>query len=200
MWLRVERKSNSVFLIHFLNLENGKRFLHFSRNDKAMVMKTMTSIAACACIASSVIAAAPISPGEQVTQVFEATAQRSVRLQYLLFLPADYNREARRQWPVILYLHGGSLRGDNIERVRTLGLPHRLQDDRQFPFVVVAPLCAEGEIWTDTDALVQLVDEVVRNYRVDNKQCMSPATAWVDAAPCTWRTNIPSDLLQSWWQ
>ena len=135
-----------------------------------MVMKTMTSIAACACIASSVIAAAPISQGEQVTQVFEATAQRSVRLQYLLFLPADYNREARRQWPVILYLHGGSLRGDNIERVRTLGLPHRLQDDRQFPFVVVAPLCAEGEIWTDTDALVQLVDEVVRNYRVDNKR------------------------------
>jgi predicted peptidase len=68
------------------------------------------------------------------------------------------------------YLHGGSLRGNNIEHVRTLGLPQRLQHDQQFPFVVVAPLCAEGEIWTDTDALVQLVDEVVRNYRVDNKR------------------------------
>jgi predicted peptidase len=169
MWLRVERKSNSVFLIHFLNLENGKRFLHFSRNDKAMVMRTMTAIA-CACIASGVIAAAPISPGEEVTQLFEGAAQHSVRLQYLLFLPADYNRETRRRWPLILYLHGGSLRGNNIERVRTLGLPHRLQHDRQFPFVVVAPLCAEGEIWTDTDALVQLVNEVVRNYRVDNKR------------------------------
>jgi predicted peptidase len=135
-----------------------------------MVMRTMTAIAACACIASTVIAAAPISPGEQMTQVFEGTAQRSVRLQYLLFLPADYNRETRRQWPLILYLHGGSLRGDNIERLRTLGLPHRLQHNRQFPFVVVAPLCAEGEIWSDADALVQLVDEVVRNYRVDNKR------------------------------
>jgi predicted peptidase len=135
-----------------------------------MVMRTMTAIAACAWIASTVIAAAPISPGEQMTQVFEGTAQRSVRLQYLLFLPADYNRETRRQWPLILYLHGGSLRGDNIERLRTLGLPHRLQHNRQFPFVVVAPLCAEGEIWSDADALVQLVDEVVRNYRVDNKR------------------------------
>jgi|ERR1700726_2816879 len=136
MWLRVERKSNSVFLIHFLNLENGKRFLHFSRNDKAMVMRTVTAIAACACIASSFIAAAPISTGKQVTQVFEGTAQRSVRLQYLLFLAADYNRETRRQWPLILYLHGGSLRGNNIERLRTLGLPHRLQQDQKFQFVL----------------------------------------------------------------
>jgi hypothetical protein len=70
MWLRVEGKSNSVFLIQFLGLENRKRFLHFGRNDKTMVMRTMTAIGVCACIASTVIAAAPISPGKQVTQVF----------------------------------------------------------------------------------------------------------------------------------
>jgi predicted peptidase len=167
MWLRVERKSNSVFLIQFFGSGEWKGL---PRNDKAMVMRTMTAIAVCACIASTVIAAPPISPGEQVTQVFEGTAQRSARLQYLLFLPADYNREARRQWPLILYLHGGSLRGENIERLRTLGLPHRLQQDQKFQFVVAAPLCPAGEIWTDADALVQLLDELIPRYRIDNKR------------------------------
>jgi predicted peptidase len=90
-------------------------------------------------------------------------------LKYLLFLPDKYKEDAHHRWPLILYLHGGSLRGDDIERVRTLGLPHRLEQDRQFPFVVVAPLCPEGEVWTDADALVQLVDEVIRTNRIDEK-------------------------------
>ena len=69
-------------------------------------------------------------------------------------------------WGALNSLAGGSIGVHS----RSCALPHRLQQDQQFPFVVVAPLCAEGEIWTDTDALVQLVDEVVRNYRVDNKR------------------------------
>lgn len=63
----------------------------------------------------------------------------------------------------------GSLRGDDIQRLRKLGLPHRLQQDRGFRFVVVAPLCPEGEIWTDADALAQLVDHVIRTNRIDEK-------------------------------
>ena len=50
------------------------------------------------------------------------------------------------------------------------GLPHRLEQDRQFPFVVVSPLCPQGEIWTDADALAQLVDQVVRTNRIDEKR------------------------------
>jgi hypothetical protein len=40
--------------------------------------------------------------------------------QYLLFLPQDYGRGEKR-YPLIIYLHGGSLRGSDIERVRSLG-------------------------------------------------------------------------------
>src|SRR4029077_12688317 len=43
----------------------------------------------------------------------------------------------------------------------------RLEHDQQFPFVVVAPLCPEGEIWTDTDALIQLLDHIAANSRID---------------------------------
>jgi len=70
-------------------------------------------------------------------------------------------------WPLILYLHGGSLRGDDVERLRTLGLPHRLESEPDFPFVVVSPQCPAGEIWTDVEAIDALLDRVAHDYRID---------------------------------
>jgi predicted peptidase len=99
-----------------------------------------------------------------------AKCQQAIHLEYLLFLPLTSNEDPHRRWPLILYLHGGSLRGDDVNKLRTLGLPHRLEQDRQFPFVVVSPLCPQGEIWTDADALAQLVDQVVRTNRIDEKR------------------------------
>lgn len=131
-----------------------------------VVKRIVTGILICFACAD----AAQVSPGELVAQSFEAEAHRTIRLRYLLFLPGTYNQDPQRHWPLILYLHGGSLRGDDLKKLRTLGLPHRLEQDRQFPFVVVTPLCPEGEIWTDADGLVRLVDDVVCNYRIDDKR------------------------------
>lgn len=111
-----------------------------------------------------------LSAGEQTAQRFEAETHEKTRLEYLLFVPSRYNEEPHRRWPLILYLHGGSLRGDDVNKVRTLGLPHRLEHDQEFPFFVIAPLCPQGEIWTDADALAQLVDHVVHTNRIDEKQ------------------------------
>jgi predicted peptidase len=110
------------------------------------------------------------SSGTQTAQKFEGEARRVIRLEYLLFLPSMYNEDPHRRWPLILYLHGGSLRGDDVNKLRTLGLPHRLEQDRQFPFVVVTPLCPDGEIWTDAEALAQLLDQVIRENRIDEKR------------------------------
>jgi len=110
------------------------------------------------------------SLGTQTEQNFDGEGPQAIHLEYLLFLPSTSNEDPHRRWPLILYLHGGSLRGDDVNKLRTLGLPHRLEQDRQFPFVVVSPLCPQGEIWTDADALAQLVDQVVRTNRIDEKR------------------------------
>jgi predicted peptidase len=102
------------------------------------------------------VATTPALFGGQTAQVFESESHSKVRVPSLLFQPSDCDEHPQRHWPLILYLHGGSLRGDdNAERLRTLGLPHRLEQDQQFPFIVVAPLYPQGEIWTDFDALAQ---------------------------------------------
>jgi hypothetical protein len=42
---------------------------------------------------------------------------------------------------VILYLHGAGMRGGDVERLRSAGLPHLLESTQTFPFIVASPLC-----------------------------------------------------------
>jgi len=90
-----------------------------------------------------------------------------VHLSYLVFVRASYATTPETHWPLILYLHGGSLRGDDVERLRSVGLPHRLESEPDFPFVVVSPQSPAGEIWTDVEAIDALLDRVAHDYRID---------------------------------
>ena len=95
-----------------------------------------------------------------------AAAARPLSAKYLVYLPAEYEK-SDQTWPVIVYLHGGSVRGEDIGKLRALGLPRRLDADRSFPFIVVSPLCPAGEIWTDVDTVIAILDEVLSQYRGD---------------------------------
>jgi predicted peptidase len=114
---------------------------------------------------------APICDGwsasHQAAHEFDATLTHRAHFSYLLFLPASYATSPKTYWPLILYLHGGSLRGDNVEQLRTLGLPHKLESEPDFPFVVVSPQCPAGEIWTDAEAIDGLLDRVMHDCRID---------------------------------
>lgn len=90
-------------------------------------------------------------------------------LKYLLYLPGDYGK-VRKRWPLILYLHGGSLRGDDPERLKEYGLPKLLEARRDFPFIVVSPQCPEGETWSDAGELIKLLDAVEASYSVDRSR------------------------------
>jgi predicted peptidase len=117
-----------------------------------------------ACVAQT----AGVKTGQHV-YTFEKEIQRAVHIQYLLYVPAAYGL-LHRQWPLILYLHGGMGRGDDIERVMWYPVPRMLVENDTFPFIVVTPQCPSGEMWTDTDALIALLDEVMTEYSVDSNR------------------------------
>ncbi|HEX2203150.1 MAG TPA: alpha/beta fold hydrolase [Longimicrobium sp.] len=98
---------------------------------------------------------------------FTAPVTRPVEVKYLLHLPFEYNADTTRRFPLILYLHGGSLRGADPERLRRMGLPAVAERDSAFPFIVLSPLLPEGRLWTDTEALMALLEDVQARYRVD---------------------------------
>jgi predicted peptidase len=105
-------------------------------------------------------------PGQHPEE-FQGTLTREVRMKYLLFIPEGYN--TGQKWPLIMYLHGGSRRGTDIEKLREpgYGLPAGVEKNKSFPFIVLSPQCPDGEYWTDSEALVALLDEVMKNYSVD---------------------------------
>lgn len=106
------------------------------------------------------------SAGTQQPHAFRKTTARDVSGKYLLHIPRSHGR-TREPLPLIMYLHGGSLRGDDLQKIKTLGLPALVEADAAFPFAVVSPLCPAGEIWTDTDLLIGILDEVISRHRID---------------------------------
>jgi predicted peptidase len=102
---------------------------------------------------------------QQKSGSFHARIAKQTTIQYLLYLPQSYS--TKNNWPLIVYLHGGSARGDDVNKIRDSGLARRLETEQGFPFVVLSPLCPAGEIWTDADAVFQLIDDVIANHKVD---------------------------------
>ncbi|MHC4647906.1 MAG: carboxylesterase family protein [Planctomycetota bacterium] len=88
-----------------------------------------------------------------------------VSYQYLLYLPEGYGRYEQR-WPMIMFLHGIGNRGDDLEKVKTSGIPKVVERDRRFDFILVAPQCPGGERWS-SDLLAKLLDEAAAKYAVD---------------------------------
>jgi predicted peptidase len=72
-------------------------------------------------------------------QAQQATAEAEVPLNFLLYLPQDYN--AQDKWPLLLFLHGAGERGSDLEKVKVHGPPKLIAAGRQFPMIVVSPQC-----------------------------------------------------------
>jgi predicted peptidase len=100
--------------------------------------------------------------GKQQRTHFEATVK--VELDYLLYLPQDY--EKQEKWPLLLFLHGAGERGNNLDLVTIHGPPKRIAAGDEFPFIVVSPQCPKDK-WWDPVALTALLDELVEKHKVD---------------------------------
>lgn len=69
----------------------------------------------------------------------EKEITKKVTLNYLLHVPQEYDPNADRKWPVILFLHGAGERGSDIEKVKVHGIPHIAEQDPSFPFIAISP-------------------------------------------------------------
>jgi pimeloyl-ACP methyl ester carboxylesterase len=92
---------------------------------------------------------------------------RKVSYRYLSSLPKDYDADAARTWPLIIYLHGGSDRGTDLKKLYSSGVPDQIYRGRQFPFVIVAPQCPEHLRWSTDDWFEAFFKEVTARFRID---------------------------------
>src|SRR5262245_49684786 len=75
----------------------------------------------------------------------EAGQEHEVKLRYWLFVPAGYAADETKKWPLLLFLHGGGERGDDLELVKKHGPPKFVENKADFPCVTISPQCPSGE-------------------------------------------------------
>lgn len=85
---------------------------------------------------------------------------------FWLYLPEDYATAPVKK-PVILFLHGRSLSGDDLEMVRQYGCINALLRGREIDAIVIAP---QSKTAWKPDKLMELYDWLRANYRVDTNR------------------------------
>ncbi len=89
---------------------------------------------------------------------------------YMQYLPTDYNVDSTKRWPLIIYLHGGSMRGTDLNRLYTYGIPDQIYRGREFPFIIVAPQCPVLIRWSTDNWFENFYTEIITKYRVDTNR------------------------------
>jgi predicted peptidase len=108
------------------------------------------------------VAAASAMP-VQIGQHSYTFEWRGEQLNYLLFLPKDYESEAQKTWPLILFLHGKG------QTTRGLAGESRIAVKPDFPFIVLSPQLSTSALnwYAVLDLIDALLDQIVASYRVD---------------------------------
>ncbi len=104
---------------------------------------------------------------------FKDTLLKEIGLDYLLYLPENFNAQSNERYPLILFLHGSGERGNDLELVKIHGIPKNLESGfyHDFPFVVVCPQCPSASWWNrESDALNGLLDQIIAELPIDTQR------------------------------
>jgi predicted peptidase len=94
---------------------------------------------------------------------------RNVHINYWLFLPRTYGQDPNKRWPLILFLHGSNEAGSNVNLVHNAILPQIVEQQPDFPFIVVSPQSPNYTMWDDSiPALIALLDDLGNRLAVDS--------------------------------
>ena len=91
-------------------------------------------------------------------------------LSYYLYYPDDYETQPEKEFPILLFLHGGGESGDSLVAIKRNGPPKMIVEGKQFPFLILAPQNSHPKKWWNTRAVNQLLDSIVSTNRIDKKR------------------------------
>ncbi|GAB3165769.1 carboxylesterase family protein [Telluribacter humicola] len=85
---------------------------------------------------------------------------------YLLYLPEEYST-SQEQFPLVIYLGGSSQMGKDLNKLKSYGIPHYIEQGQQYPFIVASPQCPGNKYWTTENWFDSLYLNLTTNYRID---------------------------------
>jgi len=110
-------------------------------------------------------ARAEAEPGMQARTARAVEPGAAAPWRYWLYLPERFfgsGADSGERLPLLVFLHGSSGRGQNLDQVKRYGPPARLARERDFPMAMLAPQLSGGG-WP-ADGVVALLDEVLADH------------------------------------
>ena len=111
----------------------------------------------------------PAAAGDLSAESLKWKSTRAGELKYLIYLPPDYAATTGQRWPLMLFLHGAGDRGTDVQRVAIHGPMSLVKRGTNFPFIIVAPLCPEGQQW-ENESLFCLLAHATKKFEVDTNR------------------------------
>jgi len=86
---------------------------------------------------------------------------------FLLHLPAD--SILKNNPPVLIFLHGRSLSGNNLELVKKYGIIHEIEKGREIPAIVLAPQVPAGKSW-EPEKILSVLRFAQEHFQTDTNR------------------------------
>lgn len=106
---------------------------------------------------------------------------------YLLLLPESYGKDPEVRWPLLLFLHGGGERGNNLNKLMKTGPLEYVSRGKKLPFIIVSPQITKEQYW-GVDSLKDFLDDMIKKYKVDKSRIY--LTGLSLGGKATWETAI----------
>lgn len=131
--------------------------------------------------ANQISSTAPKAAQEFVEKLH--TNARGETMPYLLFVPEGHDKT--KPYPLVLWLHGGGTRGNDLKLLLAHGNEHgigylaRADNQARYPSLILAPQCPPNKFWGDSESeqptaqmkmVLEILDKVREDYRVDSRR------------------------------
>lgn len=100
------------------------------------------------------------------TTVAFSQTKEIVSYKYQLYLPENYS-ENTKPYPLVIYLHGGSQRGNDLHKLNEYGLPYLISKGQNFKFIIASPQCPLNKFWTTDNWIDSLLIDLNAKCRID---------------------------------
>ncbi len=88
---------------------------------------------------------------------------------YLLYLPKE-DLKLKDGFPLVIYLHGASCKGSNINKLKKYGLPYYVSKGSQYDFIIVSPQCPSNKSWLSENWFDPIYDALTSKYKIDSSR------------------------------
>lgn len=94
-------------------------------------------------------------------------------LSYRLMSPADYKKDGKESYPLVVFLHGAGERGDDNKAQLKHGVGDFATEEhrKKYPCFLIAPQCPTKGSWVaNAELVLALIDAACKEFRIDENR------------------------------